>query len=44
MEIWHVVIYCPFMFIKSRWLNNTKNCQLGTFEAANNLGASFSKF
>ena len=49
MEIWQVVIYCPFMFMKSRWLNNglfvnTKNCKLGTFEAANNLGASFSKF
>ena len=49
MEIWQVVIYCPFMFMKSRWLNNglfvnTKNWKLGTFEAANNLGASFSKF
>lgn len=49
MEIWQVVIYCPFMFMKPRWLNNglfvnTKDCKLGTFVAANNLGASFSKF
>ena len=49
MEIWQGIMYCPFMFMKSGWLNNglfvnTKDCKLGTSEAANNLGASFTKF
>ena len=49
MEIWQVVIYCPFLFMKSRWLKNglfvnTKDCKLGTFEAANNLGPASTNF